>query len=315
MPDQALYEQFDQALEAALAGVEPPAGQELSALLAIATKLRHLPDENFQKRLKSELQRRATMATSAVAPVREGLHTVTPFLAVPDAAGLIDFLKRTFDAQETGRHGHSGEGFVASVRIGDSDLLVMSGASMRGQERIGAFHVFVPDCDATYNRAVAAGGASLGEPADRPYGERAGFVKDLAGNHWYIATRLGQQRPTEGLGTVVPYLHPSKARAFIDFAKRAFGAEELAVFEHGGRVMHASVRIGDTVVEMGEAEPQPSSFYLSVEDCDAWYRRAIAAGATSLWPPTDQAYGDRTAGVLDPFGFQWMPATPIQGAR
>jgi len=254
------------------------------------------------------------MPASTVVPVREGLRTVTPFIAVPNAPSLIEFLQRTFDAEERARNPH-GDGFVASLRIGDSDVLVMGGESVRGHERIGAFHVFVPDCDAVYNRAIKAGGTSMGEPADRPYGERSGFVKDSVGNYWYIATRLPGPVYIEGLGTVIPYLHPSKARPFIDFAKRAFNAEEIAVYEQGGRVMHAAIRIGDTVLEMGEAETQPSSFSMRVEDCDAVYQRAIEAGATSLWPPTDQAYGERTAGLVDPFGFQWMPSTSIKEAR
>jgi PhnB protein len=315
MPDDMKIDQFDRVIDALLAGAElPAAGPELAALARIAASLRDLPDENFQKRLKSDLQRRATMTTSAVAPIREGLRAVTPFITVPKAPELIEFLKRAFDAEETSRHPH-GDGFVAGVKIGDSDLLIMGGESLRGHERIGAFHIFVPDCDATYKRAIEAGGTSLGEPADRPYGERSGFVKDFAGNYWYIATPLGAPAHTEGLGTVTPYLHPSKARPFIDFLKRAFHAQELAVHEQGGRVMHAAVRIGDTVLEMGEAEFQAGSFYMLVEDCDAVYRRAMEAGATSLWPPADQAYGDRTAGLVDPFGFQWMPATPIKGAR
>ena len=183
-------------------------------------------------------------------------------------------MKQTFDAEEMSRHPHGSDGFVAALKIGDSDLLIMGGRSMRGQERFGAFHVFVPDCDVTYKRAIEAGGTSLGEPADRPYGERSGFVKDFAGNYWYIATPLGAPAHTEGLGTVTPYLHPSKARPLIDFVKKAFNAQELAVYEQGGRVMHAAVRIGDTVMEMGESPDfQPSSFYLHVEDCDAVYQQ------------------------------------------
>jgi len=256
------------------------------------------------------------MTTSTVVPAREGFRTVTPFIAVPNAPELIDFLRRTFDAQETSRHPHGSDGLVAGVRIGDSDLIIMGGESVRGQERFGAFHVYVPDCDATYDRAIKAGGTSMGEPADRPYGERSGFVKDSVGNYWYIATRLGGPVDIEGLGTVTLYAHPMKARPFIDFVKRAFHAEELAVYEQGGRVMHAAVRIGNTVMEMGESPDfQPSSFYLHVEDCDAVYQSAIAAGATSLWPPTDQAWGDRTAGLMDPFGYQWMPSTPVKNAR
>jgi len=312
MPDHELRDRLDQAIDALLAGTEPPAAAELRPLLEIVAGLRQMPGEQFQNRLKSELQRTRNMTIFTSARAREGLHTVTSFIAVPEASRLIAFLKQTFDATETARHTHNEGGFVATLRIGDADVLVMSGESVRGKERIGAFHVFVPDCDATYARAIAAGGTSLGEPADRPYGERSGFVKDFAGNSWFIATRLGEPVHIEGLRTVVPYLHPSKARAFIDFAKRAFEAEPLAVYEQGGRVMHAAVRIGDTVLEMGEAEPQPCAFYLSVEDCDAWYDRAIAAGATSLWPPADQPYGDRTAGVVDPFGFQWVPAAPMR---
>jgi PhnB protein len=311
-PDNMKVEQLDQAIDALLAGsaVSDP---RLAGLSEIAARLCDLPDENFQKRLKADLERRASMSTSTVAPIREGFRTITPFIVVPNALDLIEFLKRTFDAEETSRHPHGPDGFVAAVKIRDSDLLVMGGESVRGQERIGAFHVFVPDCDATFKRAIDAGGASLGEPADRPYGERSGFVKDFAGNYWYVATRFPSNAAPEGVGSVLPYAHPAKARPFIDFLKRAFGAQEMGVYEHDGRVMHAAVRIGDAVLEMGESPDfLASSFYLQVEDCDAVYQRALEAGATSLWPPTDQLYGDRTAGLLDPFGYQWMPATHIK---
>ena len=253
------------------------------------------------------------MSTSTVAPIGQSVRTFTPFIAVPKAAELIEFLKRTLDAEETSRHPHGSDGFVAALKIRDSDLIIMGGESLRGHERIGAFHVYVPDCDATYHRAIEAGATSMGEPADRPYGERAGFVKDFAGNYWYIATRFPSNVAPEGVGSVLPFAHPSKALPFIDFLKRAFDAQEMFVHQHEGRVMHAAVRIGNAVLEMGESPDfQPSSFYLDVDDCDAAYHRAIEAGATSLWPPTDQLYGDRTAGLLDPFGYQWMPATHIK---
>lgn len=315
MPDDALIDRLDHAIDIVLTGRHPAAGPDLAALSEIAVSLRDLPDEGFQKRLKSDLQTRANMSTSMAAPAREGLRTVTPFIAVPNAPQLIDFLKRTFGAEEIARHPHS-DGFLASLKIGDSDLLIMGGESVRGHERIGAFHVFVPDCDASYKRAIEAGGASLGEPADRPYGERSGFVKDAAGNYWYISTRFASTVAPEGAGSLMAYAHPAKALPFIAFLKNAFGAQEMGVYQHEGRVMHAAVRIGNAVLEMGESPDfLPSSFYLYVEDCDAVYQRAIEAGATSLWPPTDQPYGDRTAGLIDPFGYQWMPATPIKDVR
>ena len=316
MPDNALIEQLDLAIDALLTGGSPATGPELAALSDIAVSLCDLPDESFQKRLKSDLQRRATMPASTVMPVREGFHTITPFITVPNAPELIEFLKQTFDAEETSRRQPHGEGFVASLKIDDSGLLIMGDEGLGGRERTGAFHVYVPDCDATYRRAIEAGATSMGEPADRPYGERAGFVKDVAGNHWYIATHLGAAPALENRWNTTPFVHPANVHEYIDFLIRALGAKQLALHEASGRVMYAAVSIGDSVLEMGEApNPQQSGFYLFVEDCDAVYQRAIEAGATSLWPPADQPYGDRIAGLVDPFGYQWIPATHIKDVR
>lgn len=316
MPDRSLDELLDQAIDAILArALLEASGAELDALVRTASALRDMPDKDFQSRLKTELLRRATMTPAAAAPVREGFRTITPYITVPEGATLIEFLKRTFGAEELLRS-PSPAGFHAEIRIGDSMLMIGSGESVRGHERIGAFHVYVPDCDAAYRRAMEAGATSMGEPADRPYGERSGFVKDFAGNHWYIATRFPSNVAPEGLGTVLPFLFPGKARAFIDFLKRAFAAQEMGVFEESGRVVHAAVRIGDAVLEMGEphdeVQPMPSRFFLYVEDCDAWYRRAVAAGATSVQQPTDQPHAHRTAVVLDPFGYQWIPASLLK---
>ena len=156
----------------------------------------------------------------------------------------------------------------------------------------------------------------MGKPTDHPYGERSGAVKDFAGNHWYMATRFASTVAPEGMGNMMPYLFPEKARALIDFLRRAFGAEEMGVYEDGGRVMHAAVRIGDAVVEMGEARDEiqslPCRFFLYVDDSDAWYRRAIGAGATSVQEPADQPYGHRTAMVEDPFGYQWVTGSLLK---
>jgi uncharacterized glyoxalase superfamily protein PhnB len=318
MPERALDERLDQAIEALLTGSpRETSDPELDPLVRMAAALREMPAQSFQPRLRAELQRRALMTPAAAAPVREGFRTVTPYITVVEGDRLIDFLKHTFGAEELLR-APSPTGFHAEIRIGDSMLMIGSGEPVRGQERIGAFHVYVPDCDAAYQRAMEAGATSLGEPADRPYGERSGFVKDFAGNYWYIATRLGAAFAPEGLGTVLPFVHPPKARAWIDFLKRAFAAEEMGVFEQAGRVMHAAVRIGDAVVEMGEPEggghSLPCRFFLYVEDCDMWYRRALDAGATSLQEPADQPYGLRTAMVADLFGYQWVPAALLKNA-
>jgi PhnB protein len=100
----------------------------------------------------------------------------------------------------------------------------------------------------------------------------------------------------------------------IEFLKQAFDAQEIhrPMLRPDGTIMHAEVRIGDSVVmmgePMGERMPMPGSLYLYVHDTDAVYHRALQAGATSLMEPADQFYGDRTAGVQDLVGNHWWIA-------
>ncbi len=112
-------------------------------------------------------------------------------------------------------------------------------------------------------------------------------------------------------------MHPLRAEPLIQFLKLAFQAQELGrAASPDGVIHHVTMKIGDSCVEMGEAQgpyrPMRSMFYLYVPDCDAIYRRALAAGATSISAPKDQDYGDRSAGVKDVFGNQWYIATHIK---
>lgn len=257
-------------------------------------------------------------STSTGAGLRAGFRTITPLLIHANAPELVEFLKTTFGAEELKRN-TAGEpsGFYSEVRIGDTVVMIAGGAAARRGNLPSALHVYVEDCDAAYRRALDAGAVTLmgalGEPADRPYGERSAFVQDAFGNYWYIATRLASA-PTaaEGRGSVLAHVHPQAARPYIDFLKRAFGAEELMAVEHGGRVMHAEVRVGNAVLEMGEPEDRtgiPSNgLFLFVDDVDAAYQRALAAGATAIRPPDDIPYGSRSAIVRDPEGYLWWPA-------
>jgi PhnB protein len=116
---------------------------------------------------------------------------------------------------------------------------------------------------------------------------------------------------------VTPYLVVPGVARLIDFLKDAFGAEEIGRWPGpSGAIMHAEVRIVDSRVMMGEppegAEPVPACLHFCVEDVDAIYRRALAAGAVSLREPADQFYGDRTAGVKDPSGNSWWLTTHVE---
>src|SRR5579859_1010480 len=124
--------------------------------------------------------------TSNLQTVREGFHTVTPYLMVEGAAQLIDFVAQAFGATERLRTTGSAGGIHAEVKIGDS--IVMIGGARSGEEVPAAIYLYMSDVDAVYKRAIQAGAASITEPADQPYGDRVAGVKDPFGNVWYIAT-------------------------------------------------------------------------------------------------------------------------------
>ena len=120
-----------------------------------------------------------------------------------------------------------------------------------------------------------------------------------------------------GFHTVTPYLAVHCATELLAFTQAAFGAEPSEVVRDGeGRVRHAQVRIGDSIVMLGEVPadqtPYPATLYLYVEDVDAWFRRAVEAGGAVLEEPEDKFYGDRTAAVQDAQGNRWYMATHVE---
>ena len=239
--------------------------------------------------------------------IRKGYTTVTPYVIAVEVDRLIQFAKDAFGAVVTHQTKGPRGGTHCELLIGDSMLMFVGGDMVRGQEKLMALHIYVPDTDAVYRGALATGAESVAEPEDKPYGERLAAVKDPAGNQWYIATHFG---PTDGaLRTVTPYLRRANALT-VDFVKAAFNATEIGVYKSPeGKLMHAALRIGDGAIEMGEAEGSPSALYLYVPDADTVYRQALDAGAKSLYAPADQPYGDRVGGVEDPWGNTWYIAT------
>jgi PhnB protein len=272
-----------------------------------------------------EMQRRfRAMMPSAkkpsVDPVPKGYRTMTPYFIAQDGPALLEFAKQAFGAEETFRTVGSAGGLHTEARIGDSMLMIgggIPGREFRSKPNVHAIHMYVEDVDDVYRKALAAGAEAVDEVVDQEYGERSGGVKDPAGNYWYIATHKGETYIPKGLHNVNVYLHPLRAEPVINFLKRAFGAQEIARYASpDGVIHHAEIRVGDSVVEMGEAhgkyQPLQSMFYLYVPDCDAVYRRALAAGATSIAEPQDHPYGDRSGAVQDAFSNQWYIATHIK---
>lgn len=317
MPDRALIDRLDGTVDALLArgdATNALKDPELAPLARVASALRHYPSPEFKARLRAHLARRATMSTvlASTSP-REGYATITPYIRVREA-GLADFLARVFGAVETFAARGPAGGMHREVRVGDSMLMIGEGGPGGVMPiRPSELHVYVQDVDAAFQRALAAGATSLGEPANRPYGERAGFVRDAFGNHWFIATHLGASFVPEGLRTVTPLIHVAGTADYIDFLTRAFGAVEERRHEEGSAVRYARMRIGDAAIELNEAgggaDATPSGFMMYVDDPDGLYERAVAAGAQSLSAPTEQSYG-RVAAVQDAMGNQWFITRP-----
>ena len=291
-------------------------------LWSVSTVTEEMSVEEMYRRMNAMTKGDAASKKPAVDPVPRGFHTVTPYMIAPDAEAILTFAKQAFGAEETFRIAGGAGGLHAETRIGDAMLMMgggISGKPFSGKPNTTALHIYVRDTDAAYKKALQAGATSIGEPQDHEYGERGAGVKDPFGNYWYIATHQGESYIPKGLHNVNVYMHPLRAEPVIGFLKRAFGAQELGKYASpDGVVHHAELRVGDAVVEMGEAhgayKPMQSMFYMYVPDCDAVYRRALAAGAKSIQEPADQPYGDRSAGVTDPFGNTWYIATHIKDA-
>jgi uncharacterized glyoxalase superfamily protein PhnB len=333
MSEQFLPNNLEEQLDEALAGViargevaatasgEQAGKQDLAELLRLGSDLRLLPRESFKTTLRESLIRSTAMttqgtttATEPAAHARAGYQTITPYLTVKRAEQLVDFVKQVFGGVEVFRTTGSAGGLHAEVTIGESKLMI--GGYEAVEEIPTALHLYVPDADDVYRRALAAGAVSVEEPVDQFYGDREAGVKDPSGNIWWIAThKLG---PAEtyipaGMRPVTPFLHPVNAPGLIEFMQTAFAADVVSREQSpDGMIHHAVVRIGDSMIEMGEAhgiaQPMPPALYMYVENVEETYERALKAGATSMQAPTDQGYGDRTAWVKDAWDNVWYLA-------
>ncbi len=138
-------------------------------------------------------------------------------------------------------------------------------------------------------------------------------------------TQLSVKPIPEGMHTVTPHLVCAGAAEAIEFYQKAFGATELSrVPGANGKLMHASVRIGDSVVMLNEEMPEWGAFgpkslkgsavtiHLYVENADAVFEQAVAAGAKVTMPLDDMFWGDRYGKVEDPFGHQWSIGTHVR---
>jgi len=333
MSEVELTDQLDQAIDAMMAagGVAPSEVDErIAALVGIAIELRDLPRADFKAQLQAELEAEVAMSSSATkeapgktSPIRQGFRTITPYLVVADVHAEAEFLKQTFGVTGPifglGTQG----GFHAEYNIGGSMIMVGGGgegSQWKGTPLPAYLHLYVEDVDAVYEKAVQAGATNLSAPGERFYGDRECGFRDPGGNQWFVATHQGESFVPAGVPNLMPSLLPVGAPRMIDFMKQAFAAEELSVHRSpDGVVKHATMQVGSSVIEMGEAhgpwQPMPSVFMMYVDDVDAWFARAIKAeGVIEKDAPRLQPHGARMGSIKDPFDNTWYIASQVQTA-
>jgi PhnB protein len=311
MAKRSLVDRLDRIIAATLTA-ERGAGlatvdRRLGPLARVAADLRDLPRPSFKQRLKNDLERRASMSAPAVNPIRAGFHTITPYVTVPQAAEMIEFVSSAFGAQEvfrdTGyddrrgqripRHAHSHYVPILRSECGPGLCARHRGRRYR---TVGASR--------RPWRPVRGGRRSVWERLDYRHAPGAKVYTGRSARRDHLFA-------------------PGRGAKFIGFLKEAFEAEEFVRYDSpDGDVLHAKIRIGDSIVELGDSRrhssgmvlpSMPTGIYMYVADADAVYRRAISAGAVSLSEPADQPYGDRLAGVQDFCGNRWYIATHIRG--
>jgi PhnB protein len=137
---------------------------------------------------------------------------------------------------------------------------------------------------------------------------------------------MGSVKPIpEGYHSITPYLFVRSAASAIDFYKNAFGATEIVrMVGPNGKIMHAELRIGDSIVMLADENPPTGvmspqtvggfsvGLHLYVENVDAVIQKAVENGAKPLRPIKNQFYGDRSGSLLDPFGHMWSVATHVE---
>ena len=329
MPKRSPAGQLDLAISAMLARPQtrpvPRPTASVAKLLTLVRPLRDLPRPEFKARLKSDLQRRITMSEAAapsLSPEHKadyrppGFPNIAPYFVVEGGAQFIDFLVAAFEGVEHGRYKTpDGKIMHAEVAIGDS-VVELGDASEKIPPRPATTHLYVKDADATFGRALDAGATSIFFPtSDHPSGDRWGALRDRFGNLWHIATPGHWALGAPGMPrSVQPYLHLKEADKMIPFLESALNAKVLWGVHKSpeGKVLHATMEISGATLEIDEAhdefQPQLCLLHLYVPDPDSLYEQALRAGATTVEPPQDKPYGERSFGVKDPFGNTWYVA-------
>jgi PhnB protein len=149
---------------------------------------------------------------SHVKPIPDGFHTVTPYLIADGADKLIDFMQNAFGAEFDHEPAKRPDGKImhATLRIGNS-MVMVSESSEHTKATPVMLYLYVPNVDASYQKALKAGASSVMEPADQFYGDRSGGVRDAAGNRWFFGTHIEDVSPAEMKKRTAEFFKQNKA--------------------------------------------------------------------------------------------------------
>jgi uncharacterized glyoxalase superfamily protein PhnB len=253
-----------------------------------------------------------------------GKPTIFPILRYTQVHTALDWLTEAFGFVRQAEYAHD-QSIHAELRYGAGVLAVAD--RQEGADGLPSItqslYVRVDDVDRHHARAVAAGAEIARAPHDTAYGTREYVARDGEANLWVFGTY--DMGAGDGDQTFFPELRYRDAVAARDWLVRAFGLERgVEIAGPGGTIAHGELRFGDSAIMIGSRSPGSGEFAeirqfvnVHVEDPDAHFARAKAAGAAIVMPPRTTPFGARFYAARDPEGFLWWLSTykPVPLAR
>jgi uncharacterized glyoxalase superfamily protein PhnB len=265
--------------------------------------------------------------------------TLLPHVVYPDIREAIAWLSKAFGFREHYRYGEAKDPSGAQMHLGKAWVMLHKarpGSASPAQlgSATQSLTVFVEDVDGHFEKAKAAGAQIVEELHETEYGERQYAAEDLAGHHWLFSRHAHDLNPADWGAlvseplkiaprlSIAPMLSVRNGARAVDFYKAAFGAELLFRLDGDGGAVVAELCAGGCKFWVADESPQHLNFspeslgggtvrmVMVVDDPDATFQRAVAAGATTVQPVEDQPYGWRVGRIVDPFGHHWEIGKP-----
>ena len=261
---------------------------------------------------------------------------VLPHITYQDVEEAIAWLRGAFGFVEHYRYGNPVSG--AQMSAGNALLMLNRAQDQREvPKRLGfgtqSLTVFIEDIESHFERAKSFGVTILEDLHETEYGERQYAARDLDGHHWLFSRHARDLSPDQWGATVAhrpvvtpkisPFLSVRKGKQAVEFYIAAFGAQVLSRVDNEQGDVVAELSAGGARFWIADESPEHLNFspeslgggtvrlVMIVDDPDAAFERALAAGAKPVWPVVDQRYGWRVGRLVDPFGHHWEIGKPL----